>query len=96
MVELRFFMDYFPDSSTYAGNLVLQGSDYPFLYPEYIEDLVVVGEEIHEGWNYYSLLNEETQMGPRYPYYRLYNAVDNGCDGIGEVILRGLQLIEST
>ena len=30
ITQLRFFMDYFSDASKYAGNLVLQGSNYPF------------------------------------------------------------------
>ena len=99
LTELRFFMDWFPDGSKYHGNLVFQGADLPFGYPgAAVEDLVEVGEELHEGWNYYSLLADEDDIdsGPRYAYYRLFNAVSDGCDDIGEVQMIGVQVINWT
>lgn len=98
--ELRFFMDYFPDKSKYVGNLKLQASDIPFAYNMGIVDLITVGEEIHEGWNYYKIMDEDDvdaySVADRYTYFRLYNAEADGCDNIGEVDMIGVQLMEST
>ena len=66
--EMRFFMDYFPDSSKFAGHLVFQGSNDDFSSDA--ETIITVDYEIHEGWNYYDL----TEIAPRYQSYRLFNA----------------------
>ena len=61
-----------------------------------IEDILTVGEEIHEGWNDYDLYtvaDDGTLLVDRYSYYRLYNARNAGCDDIGEVQLIGIQVI---
>lgn len=87
--ELRFFMDYFPDTSTYDGALKFQGSNDGFA--EDIVDIETVGIEIHEGWNYYDL----TEIAPRYNAYRLYNAKSGGCNDIGQVMLYGQEVIDS-
>lgn len=51
--------------------------------------IFVVGEEIHEGWNYYS-------YGPgqelKYRYYRFFSLQVGSC-GVGEVSLRGIEAI---
>ena len=65
-----------------------------------IVDLITVGEEIHEGWNYYKIMDEDDvdaySIADRYTYFRLYNAEADGCDNIGEVDMIGVQLMEST
>ena len=97
--HLRFFMDYFPDPSKYVGNLVFQGSNYPFWTNLEIVDILTIGEEIHEGWNDYSLAVEQEDgeiIAPRFAYYRLYNPVLDGCDSVGEVMMIGIQVITST
>ena len=80
--EVRFFMDYFADNfARYNGNLKFQGSNDDFTAE--IIDIVTVGNEIHEGWNSYSL------MKPNYSSYRLFNVEENGCNGIGELKFYG-------
>ena len=79
--EFRFFMDYFGNKELYVGNLVFQGSNDGFDLD--INDLLVVGEELHEGWNYYDLDK------PDFASYRLFNAENNGCNSIGELKLFG-------
>jgi hypothetical protein len=63
-------MDFFTDRSIRINNLKLQGSDLPFDDElAVIDEIVLVGEEIHEGWNYYDL-----STNPRkYRYYRMFN-----------------------
>ena len=77
--EVRFFMDYFSDKSVLAGNLKLQGSLDDF--SSSIVDLVIVGEEIHEGWNSYDLDPSVAQFNS----YRLFNAEAGGLNDIGEL-----------
>ena len=55
-----------------------------------IQEILVVGEEAHEGWNYYALNSTEV----RYPYYRLTSSVSNGCDDIGEIRFIGHEVID--
>lgn len=60
-----------------------------------ITDIFTVGSEIHEGWNYYKL-NEHMSASaypPKYRYYRLFNAENNGCDYIGEINFIGQKVI---
>ena len=84
--SFRFFMDYFQDVSVYAGALTLQGSNDDFVAD--INDLVVVGEELHEGWNYYDLAS------PSYNAYRLFNANNNGCNKIGHIKFIGQEVFD--
>lgn len=85
--SFRFFMDYYSDVSVYAGALTLQGSNDDFVAD--INDLQVVNQEIHEGWNYYELAS------PSYNSYRLFNANNNGCNKIGELNLIGQDVFDS-
>lgn len=87
--EVRFFIDYFSDKSVYNGNLKLQGASAVSGETETWNDILTIGVEIHEGWNYYKLQDDDVFGSdyelPKYRYYRLYNAQDDGCDKIGEV-----------
>jgi len=70
ITELRFFMDFFTDRDARINYLKLQGSDLPFEdVLATIEEIVLVGEEIHEGWNYYDLSDNPR----KYRYYRMFN-----------------------
>jgi len=91
--QFKFFMDYFTSSSTYDGKLKLQGSNDNFV--DEIDTLVTVGDEIHEGWNYYDI-EEETPGPHKYKSYRMYSGGSSGCDKIGEVELYGSEVIDST
>lgn len=98
LVEVRLFMDYFGDKSVYSGNLVLQGSNLGFdSEGGDSTDILTVGDELHEGWNYYKLddlLGEDNL--PKYRYYRFFNTANNGCDKIGEINFVGWTAIDST
>lgn len=86
--EVRFFMDYFADAyDRYDGKLKFQGSDDDFASD--IVDIFTVGAEIHEGWNSY----EVNQV--KYSSYRLFNAQNAGCDGIGELKLYGKEVFDN-
>jgi hypothetical protein len=93
ITELRFFMDYYTSREARVGHLKFQGSYLPFDDSNLaIEDIVVVDEEIHEGWNYYDLSDN-----PRaYTYYRMFNDQAAGCNHIGEIKLMGQEVIDST
>lgn len=75
--EFRFFMDFFTNKALYAGVLQLQGSNDAFAAETVT--LVTVGEEIHEGWNSFSL------TGAAYSSYRIFNPTAGGCNAIGEL-----------
>jgi hypothetical protein len=76
--EVRFFIDYFSDKSIYNGNLKLQGASAVSGETETWNDILTIGVEIHEGWNYYKLQDDDVFGSdyelPKYRYYRLYNA----------------------
>ena len=57
MTDVRIFMTEFPDKDKYVGKLKFQGTNRSVYDPSNNEfdDLFVVGEELHEGWNYYKL-----------------------------------------
>lgn len=76
-----------------SGGLRIEGSSDNF--DADIEILAEVGEEVHEGWNYYDLTDEETGELPKYAYYRLKsNMTASGCDSIGEVRYFGYEVID--
>ena len=54
-------------------------------------DIFVVGEEIHEGWNYH---NYEAGSYLKYRYYRFFGSGTGSCI-VGEVSLRGYEVIDS-
>jgi len=93
--EVRFFMGTYPDKTVFNGNLKFQGSNEDFSETTGIIDIFTVSSEIHEGWNYYKL-NEHMEASaypPKYRYYRLFNAENNGCDYIGEINFIGQKVI---
>jgi hypothetical protein len=92
ITEFRFFMDFYSDRDARIGHLKFQGSDLPFDDAlAVIEDIVVVGEEIHEGWNYYDLSDNPR----KYANYRMFSAHNYGCNHIGEIKLIGQEVIDS-
>ena len=101
MTDVRFFMTEFPDKDKYVGKLKFQGTNRSVYDPtnNEFDDLLVVGEEIHEGWNYYKLTDFDGMSGidtePRYQWFRLYSAETDGCDYIGQVDFLGIQLLEN-
>jgi len=54
-------------------------------------DIFVVGEEIHEGWNYH---NYAPGSYLKYRYYRFFGSGTGSCI-VGEVSLRGFEVIDS-
>jgi hypothetical protein len=54
--------------------------------------IFTVGEEIHEGWNYY---NYPAGKELKYRYYRFFGPSYGSCV-VGEVSLRGYEVIDST
>ena len=82
--EVKYFMNRF-SRKTFVGNLMFQGSFDGVNYT----NIFVVGEEIHEGWNYY-----EYAAGSElsYRFYRFFGAVSGSCV-IGEVGLFGYEVI---
>jgi hypothetical protein len=86
--EVRFFMDYFSNKfDLYNGNLKFQGSNDGF--DQEVVDIITIGAEIHEGWNSYKVAK------PDYLSFRLFNAENNGCNGIGELKLYGKEVYDN-
>lgn len=57
--------------------------------------LETIGEEIHEGWNFYPLVDPNTNDTPKYQYYRLKSSSSGaGCTGIGEIRYYGYEVID--
>lgn len=83
--EVKFFMTRFTRSN-FVSRLVFQGSMDGKTYT----NIFIVGNEIHEGWNYYT-------YGPgselQYRFYRFYSGTAGGCL-IGELSLRGIEVIQ--
>ena len=65
--EIAIFMDIF-DSTTIVDQLIIEASSDNFATTV---ELTVIGEEIHEGWNYYELVDPNTDGTPKYQYYRV-------------------------
>jgi hypothetical protein len=76
-------------SANYIGKLVFQGSQDGIHYIP----IFTVSTEIHEGWNYYNLLNSNLAENTLnyFRYYRFYGTY--GACVIGEVIFTGIELI---
>jgi hypothetical protein len=53
--------------------------------------IFTVGDEIHEGWNYYDF-NDATL---KYQFYRFYGTKSGSCN-IGEFSLTGVEAIQSS
>jgi len=52
-----------------------------------------VGDDAHEGWNYFDM-RVLTDGVPKYSSYRLFSASNKGCDDIGEVRFIGHEVID--
>merc|ERR1719253_1401095 len=88
-------MDHFTDKAVYKNNLKFQGSSDSFVSD--INDILTVGEELHEGWMYYKLGNTDLDIDirePKYRSYRLFNTQANGCDKLGEIHIIGQKIID--
>ena len=60
ITDMKFYIESFTDKSLYAGHLVWQASnDFTAETPD-IKTLYTVGQEMHEGWNYFQ--NPETAL----------------------------------
>ena len=95
--EVNFFMDYF-NVDYIVNKLHIQASSDDFV--EEIVDLIVVGEEAHEGWNYYVMEDtvyfEENEEAPAFKSYRLSsNSTTMGCDNLGEIRWIGHEVIDN-
>lgn len=52
---------------------------------------------MHEGWNYFELVDPTTDLAPKYQYYRLVSSAANaGCTGLGEIRYFGYEVIDDT
>ena len=69
MNEISFFLDEF-DSNKIHNNLFIEASTDNFVTSK--EELVQVGEEAHEGWNYYDL----TGLPNEFQYFRIRSAAN--------------------
>lgn len=85
--EVKYFMNRFTKSN-YVGKLKFQGSNNGTIW----DDLIVIGKEIHEGWNYY---NQPEGQEFKYRYYRFYGSGSGSCM-VGEISLRGYEVIDNT
>ena len=95
--EVNFFLDYF-DTDYIVNKLHVQASSDNFASD--IIDLVIVGEDAHEGWNYFDMEDtvyfEENDEVPAFKYYRLYsNSTTKGCDDLGEIRWIGHEVIDN-
>jgi hypothetical protein len=70
------------------NNLKFQGSSDGVTY----SDIFTVGQEIHEGWNYYSY-PEGQEL--KYRFYRFFGNATGSCTNVGEVSFRGVEVIDS-
>ena len=76
------------NKGNFIGKLKFQGSANGSTWT----DIFVVGQEIHEGWNYY---NYPAGQELKYRYYRFYGTTWGSCI-VGEISLRGYEVIDST
>jgi hypothetical protein len=69
-------MDYFSNKSVYSGKLKLQASNVGFDNEIDITTIFTVEDELHEGWNYYTLkeIFGDSYVLPKFNKYRLYNS----------------------
>ncbi|TNV88229.1 hypothetical protein FGO68_gene13028 [Halteria grandinella] len=85
--EVSIFMNRFVKDK-YVDKLVFQGSNDNVTY----KDLFVVGQEIHEGWNYY---NFESGDEHSFRFFRFFGKAPGACV-IGEISFRGVEVLDST
>lgn len=85
--EVKYFMNRFVRTNL-VGKLQFQGSNDGVSYTT----IFTVGEEIHEGWNYY---NYQTGEEPKYRYFRFLGTAQKSCVGVGEIAFRGFEVIDS-
>ena len=85
--EVKFFMNRFYKPN-FVGRLFFQGSKDGKTYTT----IFTVGQEIHEGWNYYDFA---VGLEPRYRYYRFFGSGMGSCI-VGEMSIRGIEAINST
>ena len=85
--EVKFFMSRFTRAN-YVDILKFQGSSDGTTYT----DLFTVGDEIHEGWNYYTYASGAE---PKYRYYRFYGTAAGSCN-VGEVVFKGYEVINNS
>ncbi|MFS8159496.1 MAG: hypothetical protein ACMG6E_04645, partial [Candidatus Roizmanbacteria bacterium] len=71
--------------ATYSGYLMFQGSSDNSTYTT----IFTVGNEIHEGWNYYDY---EDGSELKYRYFRFYGSKAGSCN-VGEFALMGVEAI---
>lgn len=74
--------------ANFVGKLQFQGSSDGTTYTT----IFTVGEEIHEGWNYY---NYAQGSEPKYRYYRFFGSVAGSCL-VGEIAFRGFEVIDDS
>ena len=53
LTDMKFYIETFTDKSLYAGHLEWQASNDFLAQPPQVEVLYTVGQEMHEGWNYF-------------------------------------------
>ena len=83
------------DTTIIVDHLKIEASSDNFVSS--IETLVTVGEEVHEGWNYYDLTESGTKDPSKYQYYRLISdSPSKGFDNIGEINYIGYEVIDNT
>jgi hypothetical protein len=82
--QVKFFMNVFT-KPTYSGYLKFQGSSDNITYTT----LFTVGDEIHEGWNYYDYASGSEL---KYRYFRVYGSNAGSCN-VGEFALMGVEAI---
>jgi hypothetical protein len=85
--EVKYFMSRF-NRGWLVGKLKFQGSSDGATWT----DIFIVGEEIHEGWNYYNYPEGEEL---KYRYYRFFGTGYGSCV-VGEISFRGYEVIDSS
>jgi hypothetical protein len=84
--EVKFFMNRF-NRNNFVNKLIFQGSQTGTTWT----NLFTVGEEIHEGWNYYNFASGQ-ELKNR--YFRFYGTSTGSCL-VGELSIRGYEVIDS-
>lgn len=85
--EVKYFMPVF-NSLDYVDKLILQGSLDGINY----SNISIVGNEIHEGWNYYTYPSGSEL---KFRFYRFYGTTAYSC-GVGEIGFRGVEVINDS
>lgn len=85
--EVKYFMNRFTRANI-VNNLRFQGSNDGVTY----DDVFLVGQEIHEGWNYYTYPDGQEL---KYRFYRFFGNATGSCANVGEISFRGVEVIDS-